>query len=186
MTASANGDSTLDGHNPEPPQPQPPPLPYVGRQTLPGLVRAIRRRADMSQRELAKAVYLARSTVAKLETGDNAPSLDTLLRLLAVANLVMVVTDREGNIVSPMRVWDETRDGGDKMFPAHLDLILNPKSGDWWGDSYGLSRPPETYHRERAYRDAKRALSQWSVRVAQHRHEPPPPDPDRPVRRRPP
>jgi transcriptional regulator with XRE-family HTH domain len=173
-------DSEPTGGRPVPP----PQTPYVGAESLPGLIRSVRRRADLSQRELADAAGLARSTVAKAEAGTLTPSLNTLLRILAAADLVLVVADRDGNVVQPMRVWDDTLDGGDKKFPAHLDLILDPRAGDWWGDQYGLARPPETYHRSRAYRDAKRALSQWSVRVAQHRYEPPPPDPDRPVRRR--
>ena len=165
---------------------EPPPLPppFVTVASIPGLVRAIRRRADKSQRELAKEAGLAHSTVAKLETGALAPSLSTLLRVLHVADLVLVAADKDGAVVQPLAVWDDTRDGGDRMFPAHLDLIIDPKFGEWWGDQYGLARPPETYHRERAYRDAKRALSQWAVRVQQFRYDPMPPDPDSPLWRR--
>lgn len=160
------------------------PPPFVTAESVPGLVRAIRRRADKSQRELADAAGLARSTVAKLETGNLTPSLSTLLRLLDVADLVLVATDRDGNIVQPMSVWDDTRDGARKLFPAHLDLIIDPKFGEWWADKYGLARPPETYHRDRAYRDAKRALSVWAVRVQQFRHDPMPDDPDSSLWRR--
>ncbi|HEX6233873.1 MAG TPA: hypothetical protein VFZ63_12175 [Jiangellaceae bacterium] len=105
-------------------------------------------------------------------------------RVLHVADLVLVAADKDGAVVQPLAVWDDTRDGGDRMFPAHLDLIIDPKFGEWWGDQYGLARPPETYHGERAYRDAKRALSQWAVRVQQFRYDPMPPDPDSPLWRR--
>jgi DNA-binding XRE family transcriptional regulator len=175
-----------------PPAPQepaviePPPLPppFVTAESVPGLVRAVRRRADKSQRELAKAAGVARSTVAKLETGDLTPSLPTLVRMLEVADLALVATDPNGVVVQPMSSWDDTRDGGGKLFPAHLDLIIDPKWGEWWADKYGLARPPETYHRDRAYRDAKRALSQWAVRVQQFRHDPMPENPDSPLWRR--
>ncbi|HEX6325170.1 MAG TPA: helix-turn-helix transcriptional regulator [Jiangellaceae bacterium] len=175
-----------------PPAPQepagiePPPLPppFVTAESVPGLVRAVRRRADKSQRELAKAAGVARSTVAKLETGDLTPSLPTLVRMLEVADLALVATDPNGTVVQPMSSWDDTRDGGGKLFPAHLDLIIDPKWGEWWADKYGLARPPETYHRDRAYRDAKRALSQWAVRVQQFRHDPMPENPDSPLWRR--
>lgn len=163
--------------------PPPPPPPHLKPETVPNLVRAVRRRADMSQRELATAAGVAHSTVAKFESSATLPSLDTLVRLLGVASLVLVVTDHEGNVVQPMQVWDDTLDGAERRFPAHLDLIIDPKPGEWWADRYGLARPPETFHRERGYRDAKRALSQWAVRVAQHRNEPPPPNPDAPARR---
>jgi DNA-binding XRE family transcriptional regulator len=172
-----------------PPAPQepagiePPPLPppFVTAESVPGLVRAVRRGADKSQRELAKAAGVARSTVAKLETGDLTPSLPTLVRMLEVADLALVATDPNGAVVQPMSSWDDTRDGGGKLFPAHLDLIIDPKWGEWWADKYGLARPPETYHRDRAYRDAKRALSQWAVRVQQFRHDPVPENPDSPL-----
>jgi transcriptional regulator with XRE-family HTH domain len=142
---------------------------------LPGIVRRVRRLADLSQRELATRVGVAHSTISRLEAGRLVPSLNTLLRILDAAELVLVVTDAEGQVIEPMRIWDETRDGGDKAFPAHLDLILDPRSGEWWADKYGLARPPETYHRSRAWRDAKRKRSQWEVRVEQFRHDPPPP-----------
>jgi len=168
----------------EPPaaiEPPPLPPPFVTAESVPGLVRAVRRRADKSQRELAKAAGLARSTVARLETGDLTPSLATLVRILEVADLDLVAIDKQGTVVQPMSSWDDTRDGGGKLFPAHLDLIIDPKWGEWWADKYGLARPPETYHRDRAYRDAKRALSQWAVRVQQFRHDPVPENPDSPL-----
>ncbi|GAB3371556.1 hypothetical protein GCM10027452_31140 [Micromonospora halotolerans] len=40
-------------------------------------------------------------------------------------------------------------------------------------------RPPETFYRDRAYRDALRRRSQWEVRVAKYRGVPPPRDPQR-------
>jgi transcriptional regulator with XRE-family HTH domain len=171
----------------EPPaaiEPPPLPPPFVTAESVPGFVRAVRRRAGKSQRELAKAAGLARSTVARLETGDLTPSLATLVRILEVADLDLVATDKVGAVVQPMSSWDDTRDGGGKLFPAHLDLIIDPKWGEWWADKYGLARPPETYHRDRAYRDAKRALSQWAVRVQQFRHDPMPENPDSPLWRR--
>ena len=155
------------------------PRPYVDMDTVPGLVRKVRRLADLSQRELARAARVSASTIARIESGALAPSLDTLLRLLAAARLVLVVTDGRGRVVQPMRLWDDTRDGADRQFPAHLDLILDPRGGDWWADVYGLARPPETFHRDRDWRDARRRRSQWEVRVKRFRHVPPPPDPER-------
>ena len=59
-------------------------------------------------------------------------------------------------------------------FPAHLDTILDPVAGQWWAEQYGLAMPPETFRRNRAIRDYERRRSQWEVRVAKFRHDPPP------------
>jgi transcriptional regulator with XRE-family HTH domain len=140
-----------------------------------GLVRAARRRADCSQRELAERAGLSPSTVGRIEAGSLAPSLDTLRRLLAAADLALVVIDGDGRVVRPMLDHrDDLRDGADRRYPSHLDTVLDPRYGEWWGDRYGLSRPPETFRRDRSRRDAQRARSRWEVRVAQTRHLPPP------------
>lgn len=156
--------------------PEPPP-PYVQPEAISGLIRKVRRLADLSQRELAHATRVSRTTIGRIEAGSLIPSLDTLLRLLATARLTLVVADEDGRVVQPMRIWDDTRDGAGRQFPAHLDLTLDPTGDDWWASVYGLAKPPETFHRDREWRDAKRRRSQWEVRVAQFRHVPPPPNP---------
>lgn len=141
-----------------------------------GLVRAARRRADCSQREFAALAGVSRSTVARIESGAMVPSLRMLRRLLDAAGLVLVAVDGEGRLVRPMSDdRDDLRDGAERRYPSHLDTILDPRTGDWWGDRYGLSRPPETFRRDRVARDAQRRRSVWEVRVAQQRHVPPPP-----------
>lgn len=162
----------------ENPLPDPPEV-TVGPDTIAGIVRTVRRRVDMSQRQLAAHIKVSSSTISRVEAGSLTPSLEVFLRILAAAELMLVVTDSDGKVVRPMRIWDDVRDGGEKRFPAHLDLILDPDPGDWWADEFGLARPPETYHRSRQRRDAERKLSQWSVRVAQYRNDPQPPDPRR-------
>jgi transcriptional regulator with XRE-family HTH domain len=129
----------------------------------------------MSQRQLATATRLSQSTLARIESGSMMPSLGVLLRLLAVGRLVLVVTEEDGRVVRPMQIWDDTRDGAHRQFPAHLDLIIDPRFGEWWADGYGLARPPETLHRNRKLRDAMRKRSQWEVRVKLFRNDPPPP-----------
>jgi transcriptional regulator with XRE-family HTH domain len=153
-------------------------LPRVGPYPAGGLVRRARRIADLSQRELARRTGLAPSTVARIETGETIPSLAVLQRILDTAGLSLVVVDRDGHVIQPMRDVDDIHDGGDRRYPAHLDTILDPRPGEWWADQYGLARPPETFYRDRTRRDALRALSRWEVRVKLHRSVPPPPDPD--------
>ncbi|MBA2307799.1 MAG: helix-turn-helix transcriptional regulator [Pseudonocardiales bacterium] len=137
-----------------------------------GTVRRVRRIADLSQRELAAKASVSHSTVARIEAGTVLPSLAMLDRLLAVAGLELAIVDHEYRLVLPMLDRDDIRDGAERRYPSHLDTVLDPRPGEWWGDRYGLARPPETFRRSRAKRDAQRRLSVWDVRVAQMRHVP--------------
>lgn len=142
-----------------------------------GLVRRARRIADLSQRQMAGRAGVSPGTVGRVESGTMTPSLAVLQRMLAAAGLCLAVIDHDGHVIQPMEIWDETLDGAGRRYPSHLDTILDPRPGEWWADQYGLARPPETFHRDRRYRDAARKLSQWEVRAAQHRADPQPPDP---------
>ncbi len=142
-----------------------------------GLVRKARRLADMSQREMARAAEVSQAAISKIEAGTLTPSVALLQRVLGAAKLWLAVVDDQGHVVEPMKDWQDTRDGAGRRYPSHLDTILDPKPGDWWGDVYGLAAPPETFRRDRAVRDMQRKRSQWEVRVAKFRNVPPPPDP---------
>jgi transcriptional regulator with XRE-family HTH domain len=146
----------------------------IGGHALDGIIRRVRRRADFSQRELAKFAKVSPALVAGVESGTVTPSLATLQRLLHAANYQLVVVDVSGRLVLPLEVWDDVTDLAGRRFPAHLDTILDPEFGEWWADGYGLARPPETFRRNRAYRDYQRRTSRWLVRVAQLRYQPPP------------
>ncbi|MBN9735834.1 MULTISPECIES: helix-turn-helix transcriptional regulator [unclassified Pseudonocardia] len=145
-----------------------------------GLVRAVRRRAELSQRELAERTGLARSTIGRIESRSLAPSLDTLSAILDVAGLRLVAVDQENRLVRPMEdIPGDVRDGAGRRFPSHLDTVLDPVDGEWWADRFGLARPPETFRRDRAMRDVMRARSVWEVRVALYRCVPAPPTVER-------
>src|SRR5262245_36462915 len=77
--------------------------PRLGRFPIPGLVRRARRIADVSQREMAAGAGVSPSTVGRVEAGRLVPSLAILQRLLACAELELVVVDRGGRVVQPMR-----------------------------------------------------------------------------------
>ncbi|MEU4398855.1 helix-turn-helix transcriptional regulator [Micromonospora orduensis] len=158
-----------------PPQP---PGPTVGRFPIAGLVRRARRIVRLSQQQMARFAKVAPSTIGRVEAGSLTPSLAVLERLLGAAGLYLVVVDQEGRVVLPMADREDVHDGADRRYPSHLDTILDPEPGEWWGDIYGLTSPPETYHRSSADREARRRRSQWEVRVAQHRGVPPPPPVD--------
>ncbi|MGH8827678.1 MAG: helix-turn-helix domain-containing protein [Jiangellaceae bacterium] len=143
---------------------------------VPGVLLQLRRLAELSQRQFVERIGVARSSVAKVETGAVSPRVEQLERMLAIAGLWLAVIDADRREVAAMKVWDDCLDGGGRRFPPYLDLIVEPHSDDWWGSMYRLASPPETYHRSRAYRDARRARSVWETRVKQYRHVPPPPD----------
>ena len=149
----------------------------LGSYPISGLLRRARRIAGVSQRELARRVGVSASTVARAESGSIEPTLSVFARMLAVAGLHLVMVDEGGHVVTPMRDIPDTRNGGGWRYPSHLDVILDPKSGEWWGDHYGLARPPETFHRDHDRRRAMQRRTAWEVRAKRNLGEPPPPDP---------
>jgi len=142
--------------------------------SLGGLIRRVRRTADMSQRELAKYAKVSPSSIGSFETGATTPSLPVLQRVLNAANYQLVVIDADGHLITPLVVWEDITDGAGRRFPAHLDTILDPVYGEWWADVYGLTAPPETFRKNRRYRDWQRQQSRWEVRAKQLRHARPP------------
>ena len=63
------------------------------------LVRPYRRRAEMTQAQLAESVCVSRQTVVSIEAGDYAPSVYLAIRLAAVFDTtVEALFDKEQNI----------------------------------------------------------------------------------------
>ena len=121
-------------------------------------VRRVRRAVDASQRELAELAGVSERTIARVESGAAVPSLRVLQRLLAAAGYHLVVVDADRRLISPMSdLPDDARDRQGRRFPAHLDVIIDPGPGEWWGDLMGIARPPETFRRSRSLRDSQRA-----------------------------
>lgn len=123
-----------------------------------GYVRQVRRLTSTSQRELAEYVKVPQSTVSRIEAGTSVPTIGTLVRILRFAGLRLAVVDDEGRICAPLEEMPATRDWGGRRWPSHLGLILDPKPGEWWGDRYGLVRPPETVRRDPAARARHRKV----------------------------
>ncbi|PRY48226.1 helix-turn-helix protein [Geodermatophilus tzadiensis] len=124
---------------------------------IPGLLRRIRRAADWSQRDLARACGLSKSTVAAIESGQREVGARLLSRMAGLAGLRLVLVDAEGTEVAPMDA-DAVRDEGGRRYPAHLDT----RHGDegWWHGPHRYDRPPVTYTftRDRRHRDDVRRL----------------------------
>ncbi|WP_330464367.1 helix-turn-helix transcriptional regulator [Micromonospora zamorensis] len=149
-------------------------------------LRDLRRRADLSQRELAEQSGIPKSTLARIEAGQGAgPAFRTVERLVRAAGgeLVLKLPDApsfaavdESSQAPDHELWDELRDEAGRRYPAHLDvrrvLTLKDWPGAWWVHSYTLPqrlwpvRVPElTYDLDRARRDKRRLRDQARARV---------------------
>ncbi|WP_222192633.1 helix-turn-helix domain-containing protein [Modestobacter italicus] len=121
------------------------------------MLRRIRRTADLSQRELADALGVAASTVARAETGARDLPARALVRAAQLAGLRVGLVDADGREVPGMAA-SAVRDRVGRRFPAHLDV----RHGDehWWHGSERYSRPQPwyTFDRRRQARDEVRRL----------------------------
>ncbi|WP_171058248.1 helix-turn-helix domain-containing protein [Modestobacter altitudinis] len=143
----------------------------AARRRLGALVRRIRRTADLSQRELARALGVSAGAVAQAESGARDLPATVLGRAAELAGLRFALLDASGGEVPAM---DDAavRDRGGRLFPAHLD----PRHGDvaWWHgpERYSRERPEYTYDRDRRERDELRT----AVGVPPDHHVPRPGD----------
>lgn len=96
---------------------------------LPAALRALRRRADLSQRELADRSGVPPSTVASIESGGSAnPRVDTVRRLVAATGARLAIVNADGS--EPVRLpTDDWCDEAGRRFPPHLD----PRRITWRG-----------------------------------------------------
>ncbi|WNV76114.1 helix-turn-helix transcriptional regulator [Geodermatophilus sp. DSM 44513] len=126
---------------------------------LSGLVRRIRRVADLSQRELAARVGVSKSAVAAVESGRSGMDARVLARAAELAGLRLALLDAEGREAAGMDA-DAVRDEGGRFYPAHLDT----RHGDdrWWYALGQHGRDPQdpwyTFDRRRDLRDAVRRV----------------------------
>lgn len=81
----------------------------------------VRRRADLSQRELAEVLGVSKSFVERVESSRNDIAVKTMSRILGVAGLRLAVLDRTGHEVDPVSA-ETVRDNAGRRFPAHLDV----------------------------------------------------------------
>jgi len=99
---------------------------------LPELLRAVRRFACLSQRELAEAAGLPKSTIDRLESGRTTdPSLSTLQRVLGAAGYALAVVGDDGGEVSYLNAPGPQLDRAGRHLPAHLER--RPLDDTWWG-----------------------------------------------------
>jgi len=120
-----------------------------------GTLRRIRRLADLSQRELARALDVSKSSIAVMECGDRGIDVLLLARAAELAGLRLALIDANGGEVAPMS-GSSVRDTGGRLFPAHLDTYRSDERG--WLHQPRRDRPETafTFGRDRRSRDVAR------------------------------
>ena len=118
-----------------------------------GYVLRARRRADLSQRDLAERLGVSQSTVARLESSGET-TVDRLETILALGGMGLAVVDDEGVPVDPFPD-DVVRDNARRRFPAHLDVQPpGPQPGNR-GMGIRYDRPSaKAWYAKRGVRDA--------------------------------
>lgn len=101
------------------------------RRDIGGLLRAARRRAVLSQRELAERTGLPKSAIARMECDVTGATtrIDRFSAALTACGVRLVVM-AEGDV--PLTPWSGPRDRAGRLLPVHLDIW--PVAGEhWWG-----------------------------------------------------
>ncbi|MEW2441563.1 GNAT family N-acetyltransferase [Micromonospora marina] len=139
------------------------------------LIRRLRRRADLSQRELAARAGVPQPTIARIESGRTGdPQYRTIERLVQALGGRMHVelapgSGRDADALAEAAPvpHDEMRDLAGRRYPAHLDVweVREPRDwpGAWWAEWYRLPPrqwplplPPATFRLNREYRNERR------------------------------
>jgi transcriptional regulator with XRE-family HTH domain len=82
---------------------------YRGGMTVAAILRSARRRAGLTQRQLAEIAGVPQPTVARIESGVVSPRADTLARLLAAAGRELSDEPRIGHGVDRTAMRDRLR-----------------------------------------------------------------------------
>jgi transcriptional regulator with XRE-family HTH domain len=117
-----------------------------------GALRRIRRRADMSQRELAAAAGVSASAIAHAEAGSRDLPVGGLVRAAALAGLRLALLDDAGSEVAGMTDAG-ARNRGYRRLPAHLDTVHSDDRWTRYETRPGRARPTYTFDRDRTGRD---------------------------------
>jgi transcriptional regulator with XRE-family HTH domain len=120
-----------------------------------GMLRRIRRVADLSQREMAGRLGIGAASIAHAEVGTRDLPSGVLARAAELAGFRLALLDAEGREVAGMD-GDAVRDLGGRRFPAHLDTRHTDEG--WWHDDHHYSRPQAwyTFDLDRERRDGRR------------------------------
>jgi HTH-type transcriptional regulator/antitoxin HipB len=122
---------------------------------LSGMLRRIRRIADLSQRELARELGVSKTAVGAAEAGTRDLPAGLLAHAAELAGLRLALVEEDGCEVAGM-ADGAVRDMGMRRFPAHLDTRCSDQG--WWHGEERHSRPEPwyTFDRDRRTRDVDR------------------------------
>jgi transcriptional regulator with XRE-family HTH domain len=96
-------------------------------------LREVRRRAKLSQRELAAVAGIALRTLDRLESGEiTNPRLRTLDALARAGGCFVAIVDGDGNVIVANPQDAVASDRAGRRFPAHL-RVRRTWGRDWWG-----------------------------------------------------
>ena len=123
---------------------------------LAGLVRRIRRTADLSQRELALRTGVSKTTITAAEAGSRDLGATRLALLADVAGYRLVLVDPDWAEVLGMDP-DGARDATRRRLPAHLDTQHTDEVADRWAHRPDRRQPWFTFGLDQAARDRQRA-----------------------------
>ncbi len=126
-------------------------------------VRQMRRRLDVSQRQLADRAGVPKSTVADLETGRTEPSVRTIALVLEAGGLSLEVVDRTDAPVTFHGDTSEPRDLAERRLPPHLDARQRHPGVDPAQPSVLRPGTPWTFHLDRTRRDTARLAGLFGV-----------------------
>ena len=120
-------------------------------------VTAMRRRADLSQRELAALAGLPVTTVARIESAATVdPHVSTMAKLAAATGCRLVIADADDRLLPPEpELRGRCRDLRGRRIPAHLDV--RPAIDDQWRPWWLPKRGDYTFVRNRSRRDQRRS-----------------------------
>lgn len=146
------------------------------------ILRGLRRRADLSQRELAERAHVPTSSIGRIESGDTpSPGFRTIERLVAATGGSIRISgppERPAEYPCPPEPpHEDLGDAAGRRYPAHLDVRRVTEAKDWWGawwaNWYNLPRhrwpreaPEHTFDLSRRTRDHKRRRRVGAAQVA--------------------
>lgn len=117
----------------------------------------LRRRADLSQRELADRAGLSQSAIAAYEASEREVSARRLDEILRLGGLRLAVVDARGEEVEAFPA-DAVRDNAGRRFPAHLDVQPpDVLPGHAYSAPHPERPPVVAWHVRRSERDRLRA-----------------------------
>ncbi|CAN5550898.1 hypothetical protein BH24ACT13_BH24ACT13_07920 [soil metagenome] len=113
---------------------------------IPCVLRAVRRRSGLNQRELAASAGLPQQTLAKIESAAVPnPSVRTVQRLVQAGDCELAVIAADGTVVVPLPRDEEAVDRAGRHMPAHLRVRPVLRQWHWWAYAHQYStwaRPP--------------------------------------------